>query len=219
MHRALRNAAFVAVPVTLSACIIIVDGDEGALASQFSDDTASTTLAANADLDPFSAIRASAGLSVTITQGDQYQISLDERARQHGAYRVEDGVLRVSCRRKESRFGNKNCTRVRGGGRGEVTVTAPDFDSIRASSGAVVTVGSDMVVDALRLDASSGASIDARRIEAANVDAEASSGASVRLTATSRLNGRASSGGSVRYRGDPAVEARQSSGGGVSRLR
>lgn len=211
---ALRNAAFVAVPVAATVALFLIDanGGGGALG------TAHAAQDARAELTAFDTVQASAGTNVIVTGGDAYAVSLDERAQRNAEYAVEDGVLRITCRRKKTLFG-KTCAGSGKTARGTLTVTAPAIDALRASSGAALTVRGDMKADTLSVDASSGATLNAEALVAASVEAEASSGASVRVTATDSLEARASSGGSIRYAGKPQTDMSESSGGSVRQAR
>lgn len=207
---ALRNAAFVAVPVAATAALFLIDanGSGGALGSAYAAQDARAELAA------FDTVRASAGTNVIVTGGDRYAIALDQRAQRNAEYTVEDGVLRITCRRRKTLLA-KTCAGSGKSARGTLTVTAPAIDALRASSGASVTAEGSMTADSLSVDASSGASLNAEAVIAVSVEAEASSGAEVRVTATRRLVARASSGGSIRYAGEPQTDISVGSGGSV----
>ena len=237
----LNRFALAAAPLSLAACVIVVDGapSDGELGvdASFGSQSraeAGEVLAAEAALEPFNAIEASSGTDVILTFGEAHTIRLDENAQRRAAYEVEDGTLKVTCRRRSGWSGN--CLR---GDRGTLTVTLPRAEALRASSGAVLTLREGVVlgdelsirassgavltargdlgaVASVEARASSGASLDARGIDADRGSADASSGASVRLgTIRSRLDAEASSGAGVTYEGSPQVERRTSSGGSV----
>ena len=237
----LNRLAIAAAPLSLAACVIVVDaapsdgnlGVDASFASQRGAEEGDV-LAAEATLEPFSSVEASSGTEVILTPGEAYTISLDDDARRRAFYEVEDDVLKVSCRRRSGWRGN--CLR---GDRGTLTVTLPRAEALRASSGAVLTVEDGVTLgDALSLrassgavltarrdlggvssveaKASSGASLDARGVAAERGSADASSGASIRLgTIRTALDAEASSGADVTYEGDPQIERRVSSGGSV----
>ena len=240
----LNPLVLAAAPLALAACIVVVDatpddgefGIETSFAGQDREGRraeAGEVLAAEATLDPFTIVEASAGVEVIVAPGDAYTISLDDDARRRASYAVEDGTLEVTCRKRRGWGGN--CLR---GDRGTLTVTLPRAEALRASSGAALTLREGVALgDALSLRASSGAvlraagtrvaeldarassgaSLDARGIEAERASADASSGASVRLgTIRATLDAEASSGASVSYAGTPQVDRRASSGGSVS---
>ncbi|WP_031553432.1 GIN domain-containing protein [Parvularcula oceani] len=205
-----RLAVLLASPLllSLSGCIVVVDGQGPAsFRTDFQSGRAGPPSPAEAVLEDIEGLQASAGTDVRVRSGGETRIVLDERAQERTTYAVEDGILEVTCR--------KPCGR---GDRGVATVYVQDLSSLRASSGASIRV-EDALPAAQRLSvrASSGGSLDARRIEASRAEARASSGGSVRLTVTDRLDASASSGGSVSYWGDPSVDRSTSSGGSVSR--
>ena len=237
----LHQLALAAAPLPLAACVVVVDaapsdGDLG-VDARFAGQgrtEAGERLAAEARLDAFTMIEASAGVEVVLVPGDAHAISLDEDAQRRADYAVEDGTLRVTCRKRNGWGGN--CLR---GDRGTLTVTLPRAEALRASSGAVLTLREGVglgealslrassggvlrakdkaSVATLDARASSGATLDARGIAVDRAEADASSGASVRLGTVRRtLDAEASSGASVSYAGTPQVERRTSSGGSVS---
>ena len=174
------------------------------------DDAERAAPPAEARTEPFAAVRATSGTSVTIREGRRHAVALDRQARERTTYAVEDGTLTVRCKTRRNR-----CPR---GDRGEVTVTMPAVASLSASSGGAIAVDGDVPVEGDTLDvrASSGGAVDASAVRARDAAARASSGGSVTLTATRTLDASASSGGSVAHRGGAEVSRRTSSGGSVS---
>ena len=181
-------------------------------------------------VDPFMAVTASAGLSVTVTPGPA-SVTLEGDPRLFDRVKVEvrNGTLRLS--------------RVTGPGwhwggwRDEVRVrvTAPTLAAVDASSGADITVhdiaatvlsleassGADVIADgkcdALTATASSGADLRAEKLVCGSVTARASSGADVVVFATASASGDASSGAGVLIRGPARIgDTSESSGGGVT---
>ncbi|MBB4659366.1 GIN domain-containing protein [Parvularcula dongshanensis] len=204
-----RLLAALPAAFALNACVIVVDGDgsDGNYRGSFDAESKRPAPPADAEVRAFDELHAASGATVRLRPGATYRVVLDERAVETGNYDVDDGVLKVECR--------KPC---RNGMRGEAVVYAPTVSALQASSGAdlIVEDGFDSVAS-LSLRASSGADLDARRLAASEVTAQASSGGAIRLTALDTLDGSASSGGDVRYWGQPRVDASESSGGDVRR--
>lgn len=123
-----------------------------------------------------------------------------------------------------------------GGPRYTVTITAPAYDGIDASSGSSidghdlsfqdlkVDVSSGANVDlsgsctGLRLDVSSGARFDGERLQCESARVDASSGASADAFATRSAAADASSGASVVFHGKPASFDKDTSSGGSARV-
>ena len=112
-----------------------------------------------------------------------------------------------------------------------VTITAPAYSSVSASSGSSVSgqiAPAALALEAssgaalrltgactdLRASASSGAQLDSAGLHCKTADLTVSSGANVRVWAETSVRGEASSGGSILVQGKPSqVSSRQSSGG------
>lgn len=207
MLRALIGLA--ALSIGVSACVIVVDGEDDVETDGFRLNFAAVEgVATTAPLPAFDAINVSAGTDVTVRKGATREIRLDARAAAATAYEVDDGSLRITCR--------KPC---RSGNRGKVEVISPDVpDTIAASSGASLNFeGGWGEVPSLTASVSSGAALDASQLDAQDVTVSASSGGSVRVSADDSLTASASSGGSVNWTGDAQdVNVAQSSGGSVS---
>ncbi len=197
--------------------------------------TAAIVLPAWADtksynLSGFDRISASAGVDVDIRQGP-FAITVDEP---QGKF--DKLVLEV--RGDTLVIGRKN---TMGGwfSRGpdyRVTVTAPNYVGIDASSGASVEgsnlslkdlkvgVSSGADVDlagncaGLRVDISSGADFDGEQLKCETASVDASSGADADAYATRSADGEASSGASVTFHGKPAQFDKDTSSGGSVRL-
>lgn len=191
----------------------------------------------------FTAITASEGLDVYVTQGRDFDIRVeaDENVIDLIGTDIRDGKLKVHEIENIGRATKK------------VFVRLPEITSLEANSGADL-VGDGLVeADKIHLDASSGADI---RLELAadQIEAECSSGADIRLGGQTNLlyadassgsdinaldlvskicradvssgadikvhvleelTANASSGGDIGYRGDPRVETRKSVAGSV----
>jgi hypothetical protein len=158
-----------------------------------------------------------------------------------GAYAVSvsepDGEfdrLVLEVRGSELRIGRKN-NMFGWSGRGPqftVTVTAPEYAAVSASSGSdveghnlrfadlSVDVSSGAGIDlsgtcrALDVDVSSGADFEGKSLRCESATVDASSGAGADVFATARASGDASSGGSVRVHGNPADFTKDTSSGG-----
>ncbi len=188
-----------------------------------------TTLPAMAEtrsfnLRGFDDVSASAGVRVILKQGP-FAISAEEPNGKFGNLKIEvkDGELHIG--RKGMNFGSN-------GPRYTVTVTAPEYDEVSASSGSSiegrelrfgdlgveVSSGASLQLAGtcrkLEADISSGASFDGGSLRCESASVDASSGASADVYATARASGEASSGASVRVHGKPADFTKDTSSGG-----
>jgi len=190
--------------------------------------------------ESFTAVKASEGLDVYVTQGNNADITVeaDENIIDLIRTDIKDGVLRIHT---EKRIGRAKAKKVH--------VTLPNITELDASSGAdlesngVITSdrlildsssGADIKVnvkagelecdassgadirvagtaDMLIADASSGSDIKARDLEVKKCIAEASSGADITVNVSEQINAKATSGGDVKYIGNPTVVKKNSS--------
>ncbi len=177
----------------------------------------------------FDEIDASAGVNVILKQGG-YSIRADgsEKALER---------LRVEKRGDTLHIGRRSNGAFNWGSSGKVTVTvsAPDYQAVEASSGAdvaganleltsiVVSVSSGADVelagscDDLTVSVSSGSDFDGEQLRCQTVTASASSGADANVWAARSVVGSASSGGDIDVHGQPASITRNTSSGGSIR--
>ena len=193
--------------------------------------------------DEFTAVYASEGLDVFVTQGDGFSINVeaDENIIDLIGTDIRDGRLKVHAIENIGRA-TKN-----------VYVTLPEISALETSSGADLIVqntvkankieleassGSDLEVevdanevvaetssgadikvsgrtDVLYADASSGSDIKARGLVANRCTADASSGADISVNVSESLTADASSGADISYTGDASVQKRKSVSGSV----
>lgn len=193
--------------------------------------------------DDFTRISASEGLSVYVTQADEFSIEVeaDENIIDLIATDIKNGKLRIHARENIGRA-TKN-----------VYVTLPKITALASSSGAHLetknTIKSneleidgssgavleiEVATSEIDIDASSGASLDisgqaddaivdvssgghinARDLQTRNCNAEASSGGNVKIQVSKTLYADATSGGNISYSGDPTVEKKKSVSGSV----
>jgi Putative auto-transporter adhesin, head GIN domain len=194
-------------------------------ACSFSYDSSGPSSSETRTFSDFDSIDASAGVNVVLKQG-AYNVSVSgPKDKLSGIKVVQDGKkLKVFREGFNSWFS--------WGGHYEATITAPTFVSVSASSGADVD-GSDLALEAVELDASSGGDIeltgtckavraeagsggdvDGEALKCEDAEAQASSGGDVDLFASASANGQASSGGDVTFHGKPAKFTKQESSGG-----
>ena len=185
--------------------------------------------AQNFNLDGFIRVSASAGTTVNVTVGGDYNVFAESSAKGLERLRVEvvGDELQVGRKHKSISWGRSE--------RVTVTVTMPALSGLEVSSGASldargvdagafaidVSSGGDLAVvgrcDALTVDVSSGGNIDARGLECRTAVSGASSGGNADIFASESINGDASSGGNVDVYGHPKnVSKDTSSGGSVS---
>ena len=191
-------------------------------------------LAAHADEQSFSftdfdGIDASAGVDVVLQQG-AYDIRAEgsERALERLEIKKRGDTLHIG-RKSRSGWSWGSSDKV------TVTVSAPDYSAISASSGSdvaganlqfsdvavSVSSGADIELagscDALTVSVSSGSNFDGERLQCQTVSASASSGADADVWAARSLVGEASSGGDIKVYGDPQTITRDTSSGGSVR--
>jgi len=193
--------------------------------------------------EDFTMISASEGIDVFVTQGPDFEISVegDENIIDLIGTDIKDGKLKVHAIKNIGR-----ATKT-------VHVSLPRVESLGSSSGADLIVrnvleadrldlsassgsdlraevvanevtaksssGADLKVsgraETLYADASSGSDIEARDLEVKTCVAEASSGADISVNVSDSLMADASSGGDISYSGDPSVDTKKSVSGSV----
>lgn len=193
--------------------------------------------------EEFTAVSASEGLDVFVTQADDFSILLeaDENVIDLIGTEIRDGKLRIFCKENIGRATKK------------VHVSLPVITALETSSGADLTTkgtiqagrisldassGSDLQVELiadevdastssgadiklsgeagmLYADASSGSDIRARNFQVKTCHAEASSGADIDLSVSQSLIAEASSGGDISYSGNPDIQEKKSVSGSV----
>jgi Putative auto-transporter adhesin, head GIN domain len=177
----------------------------------------------------FEEINVSAGIEVELVQGP-YSVKVESPQNDF------DKII-VEVRGKTLRIGRKNNNWFSRGPEYFVTVSAPAYTGIDASSGSHVD-GDNLSLKGLNVDVSSGAHIelsgacsdlsvdissgahfDGENLKCESARVDASSGAHAEAYATRSASGDASSGANVTFRGKPAtLEKETSSGGSVKSL-
>ncbi|GAA4957637.1 head GIN domain-containing protein [Algibacter aquimarinus] len=192
--------------------------------------------------DSFTAIKASEGLNVYLTQSDNESISVeaDENLQELIIVEVDEGVLKIHTKENIGRSKSK-----------KVMVSFKDISSITSTSGSDVystntitsdnlklktTSGSDMKLEVnttildckstsgsdlklsgttneLIAEATSGSDIKAGNLNAVSSKVKATSGADITVNTSKKLTAKATSGGDIKYYGDPETVEKN---GGVS---
>ncbi|MDO7171723.1 head GIN domain-containing protein [Mariniflexile sp. AS56] len=192
---------------------------------------------------PFTAIRASEGLNVFLTQSDNESVSVeaDENLQDLIITEVVNNVLRIHTKKNIGTCSSK-----------KVIVNFRDVSSIKATSGSDVkstntfvgkqliletSSGSSMILNVntvslecdsssgstlrvsgktinLDAEASSGSSIKAANLVAESSQVKASSGAGITVNTSKELTAKASSGGGITYLGDPEIVNKNESASG-----
>ena len=178
-------------------------------------------------LSGFNAVSASAGVSVMMSQGP-YAVQAAETNGQFDKLVLEVRGSTLVVSRTNSWFMSPNRHYT-------VTVSAPAYVSVHASSGSSVTAqlnSNDLeaesssgatlrlsgVCGAIRATASSGSTLDGQNLRCHKARLSVNSGASVRAFADSEASSHASSGGAIVVHGDPANVDRHASSGGSIRM-
>jgi len=127
----------------------------------------------------FHAIKVSHGIVVYLTQGDEEVVAVssnDIEYRNRIRTVVENGILKISFDNDDWRFwknvGNKKL---------RAYVSAKNIDGIYSSSGSTVRIEGVIKSGDIRLDASSGATINGK-IEAQSMDVDQSSGSTMNIS-------------------------------------
>ncbi len=156
-------------------------------------------------VEPFEAIDVSGGMTVELivhpSASRSVAVTFDDNLVDNVVTRVRGETLIIEI------DGSIN---IFGGGR-VVSVTSDTLTGIDVSGGSAVN-GSGSA-EAYRLDASGGADVNLRNLEADSVVLDASGGADVRIHAAESAEGEASGGAEVTVYGDPARLEIDSSGG------
>ncbi|MEL7489325.1 MAG: DUF2807 domain-containing protein [Pseudomonadota bacterium] len=179
--------------------------------------TASPALSAERDydLDGFTGVNVARGVVLTLTMGPpaiQAETNADDFSDLY--VEVDDGVLEV---RRRSTFSNEKSNRVTY----DVTVSAPEIDFLKASTGATL-IGDDLTIDkaaielntgatmtlsgacrAIGVKAHTGAEFDGRDLLCKSVIAYGRTGATIRAHASDFAEGRARMGAEIKFDGDP----------------
>ena len=172
--------------------------------------------------EDFDIVSASEGIDVFVTQGSDFNISVeaDENIIDLIGTDIKDGRLKIHAIENIGRA-TKN-----------VYVTLPKVTALESSSGADLHVevvagevsadassGADIKVsgqaDVLYADASSGSDIKAQDLIVKRCNADASSGADISVNVSESLVADASSGADIRYTGEASVETKKSVSGSV----
>ncbi|MFI0430637.1 head GIN domain-containing protein [Mariniflexile sp. HMF6888] len=138
---------------------------------------------------PFSAIKATEGLNVYVTQSDNEDISVeaDENLQDIIITEVVDNVLKIHTKKNIGKYTSK-----------KVMVSFRDISSMIATSGSNVKSTNTLVVKHLDLETSSGSHVDLS-INAANLNCKSSSGSNLKLSGkTIKLTAEASSGSTIK---------------------
>ncbi len=159
--------------------------------------------------ESFTAVSASEGLDVYVTQASDFDIVVegDENIIDLIGTDIKDGRLKVHAIENIGRATKK------------VYVSMPEITSLKSSSGADLIAKGAIEADKLNLDASSGSDLQILELSADEVEADCSSGADIKLAGSANvLYADASSGSDIRAK-DLMVKtchAGASSGAGVS---
>jgi hypothetical protein len=174
----------------------------------------------------FSSIKISQGLNLYITQSNNVSLSIEADENLHDLIKTEvrNGELRI--------YSTENIRRAAGK---KITLNVTDLNSIKATSGSNVYATSDLVLNQLDLNATSGANIkldvETQMLnchstsgsniilngKTKNLTVEATSGSNIKasnLTAETS-NAKATSGANVSINTSKRLTARATSGGGV----
>lgn len=180
------------------------------------------------DLSGFTSVRASAGVDVNVTVGEDFSVSVETQGDIEHAYVELSGETLVLSRERKRGMGWGR------GGKFTYTVTMPSFDGGTSTSGAdlnvegieagdlELTTSSGAEISAsgtcgsLTAKSSSGSNLRAFGVECETVTARASSGSNIETTATQEIDAKVSSGGNIDVRGNPdRRNVKESSGGNV----
>ena len=193
--------------------------------------------------EPFTAIKATEGLDVILTQSNTESISVeaDENLQELIITEVVDNVLKIHTKENIDKSKSK-----------KVMVSFKDVSSITATSGSDVkatntitaqnleletTSGSDMNLDVntstltckstsgsdlklsgktikLMAEATSGSDIKAANLVAESSQVKATSGADITVNTSKELTAKATSGGDIRYLGNPEIVNKSDSSAG-----
>ncbi|MEM6746152.1 MAG: DUF2807 domain-containing protein [Pseudomonadota bacterium] len=186
--------------------------------------------AQNFEVEAFDALRANAGVDVTVIVGSERSVRLvSDTDPAEASVSVNGGTLLLS-RERQGRlnigFGRDAqiayevtmpaLTAAEAASGADVTITGIDASSLelKASSGSDLTASG--TCERLAVESSSGSDVHAFGLGCRDVRARSSSGGEIRVEATSSIEAAASSGSGVWVRGGPADRSiRETSGGEV----
>ena len=157
----------------------------------------------------FTAISASEGLNVYVTQGHDFEIVVeaDENISDLIGTEIKNGTLRIHAIENIGRA-TKN-----------IHVTLPVITALETSSGAALSTINAIAVENIELSSSSGSNLQIGELKAYNVIAESSSGAHIKVSGeTETFNSNASSGSGIKAENLSAAKcnANASSGAGIT---
>ncbi|WDI30357.1 DUF2807 domain-containing protein [Hyphococcus flavus] len=186
----------------------------------------------NFDFSGFSAVEASAGLSVEVTVGGDYSVRAEGDADDLEKLRLElDGDTLEVGRKRSSIFQRNSRSDI------TVFVSMPSMNEASASSGSELTAtgidagdfsasvssGAEATLsgtcDTIDASGSTGADLDADDLRCSHADADVSTGASLSLYASESIEADASTGGDIVVYGGPANTDIDKSTGGSVRVR
>ena len=158
--------------------------------------------------EEFTIVSASEGLDVYVTEGDEFEITVeaDENIIDLIATDIKNDRLRIHAEQNIGRATKK------------IFVTLPDVTGLESSSGSSLNTENKITSDKLEIDASSGANVNIE-MEANEVEIDASSGANLNLSgAVQTVFVDASSGANINAKKlmSKVCHADASSGGNVS---
>lgn len=181
-------------------------------------------------LSGFNTVSAYAGVNVVLNQGP-FAVQASEASGNFDKLVVEVRGSRLIVSRTSSPFWWSPAPMRRY----TVTVTAPDYVAVEASSGSTVTgriSAGDLAASShsgatlrlygacasIRAEASSGATLGGQDMRCHKAQLSVNSGASLRAFADTEANSNASSGGNIVVHGNPASVERHTSSGGSIRM-
>jgi len=128
------------------------------------------------DLGGFSSIEASGGIDLRVQQGNEFRVEVTGSDLDSLVTEVRNGTLEIHRERARSGlFGWWDSN--------EVSVTAPSFESIKASGGSDVSSSGEIRGDSLSVIASGGSDVDIA-VAVTNLEIEVSAGSDVDLSGT-----------------------------------
>ena len=153
----------------------------------------------NREVTPFIGVSASAGVEVNITMGDKEEVVVecDENLQKYVKVEVENKILHIS---KKSPFLFNSKIKVH--------VTAKIIERLESSSGSIINVNNEIDGDMLKIEASSGAVLNATT-KTKYLTCDASSGSIIKLIgSTSVISIECSSGSQIDANGLSAETAK-----------
>ena len=195
--------------------------------------------------ESFSKIKATEGLNVYVTQGNNEAITVeaDENLQELILTEIKDGVLKIHCKEQIGKASSKKInvnfksvsalTSTSGSNLYSTNTISSDNLALKSSSGSNMKVkvktndlscdsssGSNLKVSgetvSLTADASSGSNLKAGDLKAESSEVSASSGSNLTVNTSKALIAKASSGAGVKYYGNPEMlDTNKSSGGSI----